>query len=77
MNYKKELSKWGYNIGNSIDVETLIDEILPALFLNKEKRYSREDMRKIYDKSCGLIGLDELNDQTENNYRFEDLISKI
>jgi len=37
MGYEKELSKMGYNKGNSIDVETLVNEILPNLFTKKEK----------------------------------------
>lgn len=32
IDFEKELSKWGYNKGNSIDVETLVNEILPDLF---------------------------------------------
>jgi hypothetical protein len=32
IDFEKELSKWGYNKGNSIDVEILINEILPELF---------------------------------------------
>ena len=35
MDYKKELAKWGYNKGNSIDVESLINEILPEIFNKK------------------------------------------
>ena len=31
MDFRTELAKWGYNKGNSVDVETLIDEILPSL----------------------------------------------
>jgi len=44
MNYKKELSKYGYNEGNSVPVETLIDEILPNIFFNQQKKYSIEDI---------------------------------
>lgn len=36
MDFRKELAKYGYNKGNSIDVETLINEILPEL-LNKKQ----------------------------------------
>jgi hypothetical protein len=32
IDFGKELSKWGYNKGNSIDVEILVNEILPDLF---------------------------------------------
>ena len=42
MDYRKELAKWGYNKGNSIDVEILIDEILPSLFSQQERMYSEE-----------------------------------
>ncbi len=49
MNFKTELSKWGYNKGNSVDVETLIDEILPELFSKQEKSYSEEDMEKSFE----------------------------
>ena len=36
MDYKKELAKWGYNKGDSIDVEILINEILPYFFDDKK-----------------------------------------
>jgi|688.fasta_scaffold658323_2 hypothetical protein len=35
MDFKTELAKLGYNKGNSIDVEILINEILPELFFKK------------------------------------------
>ena len=44
MYFRAELAKWGYNKGNSIDVETLVDEILPSLFSQQENSYSEEDM---------------------------------
>lgn len=37
MDFRAELSKWGYNKGNAIDVEILINEILPSLFFPKEE----------------------------------------
>jgi hypothetical protein len=37
MDFKQELAKYGYNKGNSIDVETLIDEILPNLFIQNQQ----------------------------------------
>jgi hypothetical protein len=40
MDFRKELAKWGYNKGNSIDVEILINEILPELF-NKKQNYKK------------------------------------
>ena len=47
MDFRTELSKWGYNKGNSVDVETLIDEILPELFLKQERSYSEEEVETI------------------------------
>ena len=44
MDFRTELAKWGYNKGNSVDVETLIDEILPSLFSKQERMYSKEEM---------------------------------
>ena len=37
MNFKEELAKYGYNLGNAIDVEILINEILPNLFIEKQQ----------------------------------------
>lgn len=37
MNFTEELAKYGYNKGNSIDVEILINEILPNLFIEKQQ----------------------------------------
>lgn len=42
----------------------------------QERMYSEEDMRGMYDKSCGLIGLSLLNDQTENDSRFKKLLEQ-
>jgi hypothetical protein len=44
---------------------------------NKDKVFTMEDMRKMYSMSCGLICLGELDDQEENNKRFEKLIQSI
>jgi len=49
MDFRKELAKWGYNKGNSIDVETLVDEILPSLFSQQERKYSKEDMSEAFE----------------------------
>ena len=47
MDFRTELAKWGYNRGNSIDVETLINEILPSLSSKQNKNlYSEEDLLK-------------------------------
>jgi hypothetical protein len=62
MDFKNELAKYGYNINNSIPVETLVNEILPKLFsVQDEKMYSDKDLdtfRKFmiqeqnFSKSC-------------------------
>jgi hypothetical protein len=36
MDFKQELAKYGYNSGNSIDVDVLINEILPKIFNNSK-----------------------------------------
>ena len=51
MDFRTELSKWGYNKGNSIDVETLIDEILPSLFSQQEISNREEDLREAFKQS--------------------------
>jgi len=33
-------------------------------------------MRGMYDKSCGLIGLELLDDQTENDNRFKEILKQ-
>ena len=48
-----------------------------AISLNKDKVFNLEDMRTMYSMSCGLIGLGELEDQEENNKRFEKLIQPL
>ena len=35
MDFKQVLASWGYNIGNSVPVETLINEILPDMIGKK------------------------------------------
>ena len=47
MDFRTELSKWGYNKGNSISVEILIDEVLPSLFPQQERMYSEEEVETI------------------------------
>jgi len=36
MDFRTELAKWGYNKGNSIDVDILVNEILPSLFSQQD-----------------------------------------
>jgi len=42
----------------------------------EQRMYSEKDMRGMYDKSCGLIGLELLDDQTENDNRFKEIFEK-
>jgi hypothetical protein len=62
MDFRKELAKWGYNKGNSVDVETLIDEILPELFLKQERSYSEEEVRNIANWAFGFYRRNDLSD---------------
>ena len=65
MDYKKELSKWGYNKGNSIDVEILTDEILPELFDKKKINFhelKQEILNKLWDFCEKEYGADFEND---------------
>lgn len=45
--------------------------------MEQQNYYTRKEMRKMYDLSCGKIGLGLLPDQTENNARFESFLSEI
>jgi hypothetical protein len=47
MDFRTELAKWGYNKGNSIDVEILVNEILPSLFSQQERMYSKEEVLEL------------------------------
>jgi len=42
-----------------------------------EFQYTEEDLRKMYNLSCGKIGLGSIKDQTENNQRFQELLNII
>jgi len=58
MDFKKELAKWGYNKGNAIDVDILVDEILPSLF---EKQNDVKNSR-VYCKNCKQpISVEDIN----------------
>ncbi len=48
MDFKKVLASWGYNIGNSVPVETLVDEILPDMF--GKKIYTESEVVEILIK---------------------------
>ena len=61
---------------NFIEGANYREIMINALKVKLERSYSAEDMREMYNKSCGLIGLGELDDQTENDKSFRELISK-
>lgn len=48
-----------------------------AMELMKDKLFTIEDMRKMYDISCGKISLDLIPDQSENNQRFNTFIQPL
>jgi hypothetical protein len=47
MDFRTELAKWGYNKGNSIDVDILVNEILPSLFSQQERICDSEVIQRI------------------------------
>ena len=59
MDFRTELAKWGYNRGNSIDVETLINEILPSLSSKQNKKLYSEEEVLSFGKSCFYKGFDK------------------
>ena len=42
----------------------------------QERMYSEEDMREMYNLSCGKIDLKFLHDQNENNNRFKKILEQ-
>jgi hypothetical protein len=71
INYKKLYE------GEPLTQDVPIDAFIEGAKWMQEKMYSEEDMRKMYDISCGNIGLAYLDDQTENNERFISFLNKI
>ena len=57
---------------NDIEASAKRVQVIRELILEilGDKKFSEEDMRKMYDISCGKIGLSLAHDQTENNERF-------
>ena len=68
MDFRTELAKWGYNKGNSIDVDILVNEILPSLFSQQERMYSEEDIREAF-----LAGVDK---ESYNGINFYEWFNK-
>ena len=69
MDFRTELAKWGYNKGNSVDVETLIDEILPSLLSKQERSYSEEDLKIAFETGR--------NFQLTSENNFKELIEQL
>jgi len=65
MEYEKELSKWGYNKNNSISVETLVSEILPALF---DKKHQAVDMKQLILSELWVFCKKEFNADFEEDW---------
>ncbi len=73
MDFRAELSKWGYNKGNAIDVEILIDEILPSLFFQKEEPKQEHNKylsccRSKEECNCGKNRKQETLKEVSKNY---------
>lgn len=60
--YKKCLASFGYNKGNSVDVDTLVNEILPEIFSKKEKLH----IQKVAE--IEKIAMDKIKDKWEHLY---------
>lgn len=75
--YQQDLFNYLHSEFNVIALQSEMKEIENIVNQMPFKNvYSEEDMREMYNKSCGLVGLGKLNDQTENNNRFIELIEK-
>jgi hypothetical protein len=80
MDFRAELAKWGYNKGNSIDVEILINEVLPKLFSQQERMYSEDEVKEIIKLSCeeGMLIQRTINDKVKIPYwRIKDFTIRI
>ena len=73
MDFKNELAKYGYNINNSIPVETLVNEILPKLFsVQDERMYSDKEVLELlckrewcYEHTIPFISVDDWFEQNK------------
>jgi len=61
---------------NQINIQAIIYDFISGAKWQEQRMYSEEDMRGMYDKSCGLIGLELLDDQTENDNRFKEILKQ-
>jgi hypothetical protein len=58
--YEKFLAKYGYNKGNSIDVSTLTEEILPELLATELEKFIAHPGKPGYRRSDVLARIKEL-----------------
>ena len=77
MDFRTELAKWGYNKDNSVDVEILIDEILPSLLSKQERMYSEEDMKNAFKVGFSIGYGSDTYATDEKNKTCEDWFKKI
>jgi len=66
MDFRTELAKLGYNKGNSIDVDILVNEILPSLFSQQGKSYSEQeaaDLLTTQRENCYVAILSETRNE--------------
>lgn len=76
----KELEEYAERTARAFDndnYKALMQLVIVGAEWMQEKMFSEEDLRKMYDISCGNIGLAYLDDQTENNERFNTFLNKI
>ena len=66
-----------FEIRREVDTQNIIRGFKAHQQLTKDKLFTVEDMRKMYDLSCGQWDLSELPDQTENNERFNKLLQSL
>jgi len=71
MDFRSELAKWGYNKGNSIDVETLIDEILPEILSQQKRMYSEDEVRQLLEYA---IHESRMQDDKTEDYILKDAL---
>lgn len=64
MDFKEELAKYGYNRGDSVAVETLTEEILPAMFkkMNTDKVSKNTILNMVWEFCETEFGADFEND---------------
>jgi len=62
---------------NTIDLDAYAKGVEDGVIWQAKRMFSEEDMKKMYDVSCGIICLSYVDDQTENNKRFNYFLNEI